>query len=416
MDNKSENIALSATQIHILQNQAFTDNSPGAIVKDFNSLLDFIGAQGIIVSEKTQQFTLNVLAALNQQMHRPLDMKLKRPLQKSYPHINGLYLLLRCSGLSYLQQDGKKIRLMLSEQLLTDWYALNPTERYFSLLQAFCYRADAEIISECVSYGQPSCFFYCLAFFQGHLGTEIDVANSRYGLSHLRYIPGYYNLALMELFGFIEVECAIATEKETWPLSKIKATTWAQALLGYFSQYFGKVGVFTNPIDKPIDGWETEFKKYLPAWQQGLSLVLPKTNTEGTLVFSVNLGKAICRLAVPADITLDQLASGILSAFAFNNDHLYEFVYINQYGIEESIIHPYLDDGGDHFTTDTHAVGSLPLYQGMGFIFHFDFGDDWEFMVNVESMPTPKLAFTELTVLEKRGKPPKQYPDYGDLD
>ncbi len=41
--------------------------------------------------------------------------------------------------------------------------------------------------------------------------------------------------------------------------------------------------------------------------------------------------KASCKIAVPADLSLDELAYGILDAFDFDNDHLYGFIYKNQY-------------------------------------------------------------------------------------
>lgn len=87
-------------QIKLLQKQQFSDTEPGTLLKDFNSLLAFIGEQGIAVSEKSQLFAMNTLADLNQLLTHPLEIKLKRPAQKSLPPINALYLLLRSSGLA----------------------------------------------------------------------------------------------------------------------------------------------------------------------------------------------------------------------------------------------------------------------------------------------------------------------------
>ncbi len=115
---------------------------------------------------------------------------------------------------------------MLHEDVLADWRKLTPTECYFSLLQAFYYRADGEIIGERQNFFIPTCFYECLNFFQQKLGNKIDLKESRYDVDSLRFLPGFHNLALMELFGFIEIERAAATEKETWPLAKITPTDW----------------------------------------------------------------------------------------------------------------------------------------------------------------------------------------------
>lgn len=68
-------------QIEILKKQQFGGTKPGTLLKDFNSLLEFIGETGIAVSEKNQLFARNTLAELNRLLTHPLDVKLKRPVQ-----------------------------------------------------------------------------------------------------------------------------------------------------------------------------------------------------------------------------------------------------------------------------------------------------------------------------------------------
>ena len=96
---KKKKATLTPDQIQCLKNQTFSDNEPGTLLKDFSTLLDFIGPTGIPVSGKNHLIAIKLLP-LNQLMTNPLDAKLKRPQQKSFPHINGLYLLLRASGLT----------------------------------------------------------------------------------------------------------------------------------------------------------------------------------------------------------------------------------------------------------------------------------------------------------------------------
>ena len=79
---------LTPDQILCLKNQTFSDNEPGTLLKDFSSLLDFIGPGGIPVSGKNHLMAIKLLPQLNLLMSHPLDVKLKRPQQKSFPHIN----------------------------------------------------------------------------------------------------------------------------------------------------------------------------------------------------------------------------------------------------------------------------------------------------------------------------------------
>ena len=86
---------LSQAHQKILMNQAINEKNPGSILADFETLLRFIGPEGSPVSGRRHYLPLSLLPDINEQMTQPLDIDLKRPLQKSYPHINGLYYLLR---------------------------------------------------------------------------------------------------------------------------------------------------------------------------------------------------------------------------------------------------------------------------------------------------------------------------------
>jgi hypothetical protein len=88
----------------ILYNQAIDEAGPGTILDDFEVLLRFIGPEGIAVGGKNDLLPMKVLPQLNAQLTHPIEIGLKRPQQKSYPNINGLYLLLRATGLAYVER------------------------------------------------------------------------------------------------------------------------------------------------------------------------------------------------------------------------------------------------------------------------------------------------------------------------
>src|SRR5215211_7202618 len=139
---------LSPAHQRILQEQSIDEGGPGSILRDFEVLLDFVGRRGIKVSGVHQVLSMSVLAELNARLSKPLRVGLKRPQQKSYPHINGLYLLLRASGLSLVEVEGKQPLLTLDQEALASWRGLNPTERYFTLLETWLVRGEGEIIGE----------------------------------------------------------------------------------------------------------------------------------------------------------------------------------------------------------------------------------------------------------------------------
>ena len=83
-----------------------------------------------------KHFPTAQLAEINSQLTHPVTLKLKRPVQKSYPHINALYLLIRASGIGTIASTGKKHRLVVEPTLGQQWQELTPTEQYFSLFEA----------------------------------------------------------------------------------------------------------------------------------------------------------------------------------------------------------------------------------------------------------------------------------------
>ncbi len=57
-------------------------------------------------------------------------------------------------------------------------------------------------------------------------------------------------------------------------------------------------------------------------------------------------------------------------------------------------------------------MGELPLYSGMELTFRFDFGDDWRFLLVVESFLDEDSSFVKPKVIEQYGDPPEQYPEW----
>src|SRR5215207_3426368 len=194
-------IALSAKHQLILREQTVGEAEPGCrVLHDFEILLNFVGQREVKVSGIHQLLPMNLLAELNAQLSKPLRSGLKRPQQKSYPHINGLYLLLRASGLSLIAEEGKQTVLSLDQQALDSWRSLNATERYFTLLEAWLVRGEAEIIGE--SRDPLGSLFKCSTFMERLPDAGLKVAGDRQAEQFtIPYSIGAYNLALLDLFG-----------------------------------------------------------------------------------------------------------------------------------------------------------------------------------------------------------------------
>src|SRR5687767_3626597 len=120
-------------RLHLRQ-QKIDQDGPGTILRDFQSLLELIGKEGVRATGKYHLLPLDRLKELDERMSRPYRPSLSRPQLRSFPHLHGLYLLLRSTGLGLIEGSGRKTgRLSLRPQLLEQWQQLNATEQYFNL-------------------------------------------------------------------------------------------------------------------------------------------------------------------------------------------------------------------------------------------------------------------------------------------
>ena len=93
-------------QQRTLRELKLDEDGPGTVLRDFQMLLAFIKERELPVSKRHQLPPLQVLPEINARLAHPVALGLKRPQLKSYPHVQGLYLLLRASGLGQATSRG----------------------------------------------------------------------------------------------------------------------------------------------------------------------------------------------------------------------------------------------------------------------------------------------------------------------
>lgn len=405
----------------ILKNQVIDENGPGTILKDFDVLLNFIQSNRTEVSKTNNLLPMHVLEPLNQTLSSSLEVKLKRPQQKSYPHIHGLYMLLRSTGLVTLMNSGKKPSLVPDQNALHSWNELNLTERYFNLLEAWLIRANTEIIGEGRSIlDQP--FRACRDFFKYHLQKKkISISEKPDLLDSLKFSPGLFNLALLERFGLIAIKCEKSAAGTPWAIEKMYRLDFGDALFALLFEEFQtweKSNRLFNLIEMSHEGevipsgqWQSLFIPYFPEWQNNLKL--PDVGfKKGTFIFKVSLGKSLWRrIAMPADLTLEDLSNAILEAYDFDHDHLYKFTYRNRFGSAIDVTAPYMQS---RLSTDDVNIGALPLDAGAVMAYLYDFGDHWQFEVLLENINPEDPYLHAPKILDTKGISPEQYPIWGE--
>jgi hypothetical protein len=411
-----------------LREQTITAEQPGTVLHDFGMLLEFVGPQGVEAGGQYNMLPIKSIKELDSRLSRPLHLKLKRPQIRSHPYLQGLNLLLRASGLSRVDGTGDKARLVLDPEMMVQWDRLNPTERYFNLLEAWLRFGRPEMVGERGSW-IDSMLAGCLQAWR-----SLPEESRRSGGNRLVELYGMgvgrdlYKLALMDLFGLVAVELP-AAGVTPWAPAGIAPAPFGDAVCALLTARLDRIwgdAVLKEPEDgeeageagddddegpdRPRFGvWQPIFQPYFPDWRENLEFPEPESR-EGIFVFRVSWGKDVWRLiAMSDDDTLDDLATAILRSLRFDFDHLYEFVYRDRMGATAAIKHPEMDEGP--WTTQV-TIGELPMEPGQAMVFHYDFGDNWRFDVKLERIEPLDAGIKAPAILEKHGKSPKQYPDW----
>ncbi len=403
----------------ILNNLIITKEGPGTIINDLNSLIEYIKTHHVTITKSTNFFSLKYLRDINDILSKPLRIDLKRPQQKSFPNIMGLYLLLRSIGILTFKQIGKDTLVQIDDAIYNLWSNLNETEAYFTLLEAWLIRTDPEeVLVEFHSiYGLllTECFEFWSQISQNGLKVDKDKAES------LKYIPGLYNIALLESFGFIDVTHAEPLSGKGWKIDKIKRNSLGDAFFRYLYEnlintdsYFHFCMLNTAQIKykTPFGQLHEYFKPFFPEWQINLNIPQPLFK-DGTYILKVFLDKAWRTIAIDSNKTMEVLANAILDAFDFDREHLYAFYIKDRFGNTIEINCQMSEDGP---FADEFKIGDIPIEIGSFMKFVFDFSDYWKFNIHLQEIKKSDIKLNYAKVIEVYGKAPKQYWYWDDED
>jgi hypothetical protein len=412
MSGSDENTAQnrSPDAIALLTQTVITETSPGTILKDFQTLLNFIGEKGIAVSANNHSLPMKSLGELNQLLSEPLQIDLKRPVQKSYPPIDGLYLILRTLGLGQIRAQGKKYLLILDPNLLSIWNNFNPTERYCTLLEAWLIRGNTEILdgkNDRMSSGSKCFQYWSTVGAKGQKMANYDEQRM------FNFWPELYNLSLLKLFGFIQIDSGKPTAGKGWRIESVKKLPFGDALISTLLDAYKNIGMYSESEENPslpISELQPKLQPYFPEWKQVFQLPAKETRS-GIYIFKVTLRKCWRQIAISSDLTLDILGDTIRESVDFDDDHLDLFTYKNQLGRSIEAHHAY---SSNEPQSNSIEIGDLPLEIGSSMEYLFDFGDNWKFDIRLEQINSEDTRQEYAEILDSFGTAPEQYPNYED--
>jgi hypothetical protein len=402
---------LSPAQQTLLQQQVFDDTQPGRILHDFHVLLAHIPREGLPSTGKYSLLPIPSIPLVDARLSRPLRLSMARPALRSHPHLAGLYLLARATGLIQVTGSGEKARLVIDQPTLERWQERTPCERYCTLLEAWWVFGKPEMVGEDRSgltaliqalrlwqAAKTDHWNRTLAFFAGNVSYSRD-------------------LALCDLFGLLKVEIPDEPAQKWQPTSAV-FTPFGDALLTLIDAH--RMDVLFLDLNDPEEPDEDQepgihfgalqpfLQPVLPGYQNVLVIPAPEGGPDGVYIFKVSLGKVWRRIAMCHDHTLHALLCEILRAFKFDFDHLYEFRFRDARGVTVSAGDPRMEEGP---AADEYALSEVLIEPGATMDLIYDFGDNWKFKVRLERIDPPGSVKKLPKLLEKKGEAPEQYPD-----
>lgn len=386
-----------------------TDTEPTPFVKDFDTFVTYIDEKPPSLMGKKHLLPRGALSQIKKVVSAPKEGSVLH-----HAEFLQAYLTLFC----HLAQKGNlfvktsQVRLKRTDRLTT-YTQLTSPEKYFFLLTTLWVDADW---SELLNHPSNLSLIPTVHAVIGYLARKPKVIPMT-RLHNLRSVIWYthYFLEYLSFFGLIKITCGefskiphnitsvrvtelgklffplLHTERTLrhWNIPYLRETTEQYTVLP------GSEKNRNEPFFKP-------FQRFV----EGELQTLPREYKKGTLTLKVSLKDIWRTIVVSSEHTLKELHNTIQDAFAFDKDHLYVFFTD---GVPWSNAHIYAPDAGTGPFSHQVSLGDLGLFSGQSFLYIFDFGDKWQFKIEVVDFSTEPGPPSPV-IRERKGDPPEQYP------
>lgn len=365
------------------------------------------------------------------------EPKIEIPIKKTqedYPLLHLFYILSIKLQLIKKNRMSNGVYASVNPKLLEEYYHLSATEQYLVLLQCFWEKIDWSVFKRRNGFDSPentNLLFEALEAYEAN--TVINIESNK----HLKTILPKYDHFLFYFSYFVMWKVELNENKERSRANFIAKTVELTPL-------FKKIEspLITNWIENQEEKWRREdpletllsifgatqstsmsqeieeeiiplmdlLKPYFPGVNMENSFLSnQKEFVTGVLTLKVSLSTSCSRtFQLSSSHTLLNLHELIQVSFELHDDHLYSFYMDGKkyskdyYNSPKDAIGPFVNE---------MQIRSLQLMEGQRFLYLFDFGDEWEFDIEVlaisegESILKPK-------VLDVKGTAPMQYGDY----
>lgn len=387
-------------------------------INDFEKFIEFNESKKPILSAKKGVLCRKDSFELNTFLENKKEVNAPSYNQDQYPVIDLMFTLTLDSKLYIRANDEKGKLKLVKTPNMQKFQSLNEYEKYVFLLQTYWTKYNYEekfdkwinisalynIISEIANseegqiivkdennsskqvYATGAAFFHHLSFFGFGRLELIEGAKGKYEDSIKSFYPNEFG---------IKISRFLLSEALSY---------WNREDLSIFFKV-KKIEVIPNKKQQCFDVFKNIFEENLvenTVQRKG------EIDRSGVYSFKVSLSKTLWRkISLSHKHTLTDLHNAIQEAFEFDNDHLYAF-YIDGNQRTGKVV--YCKDAEQHGNTaEDTSIADLELYKGQQMLYLFDFGDQWEFNVELIEFDKQAPVLLKPIIVESKGNAPKQY-------
>jgi len=340
-----------------------------------------------------------------------------------------MFNLALLGGLYRKAGDEKADIYLENTSLKMQFDKLNSYEKYCFLLETFWTKFD---FMEIIRWGTDTSDQFTKTISESKPGQELVKGSfskrADYDplFSYLYVFVHYFSF-----FGFCSFQQLASTKNKQGKyedsISSINPTEFGVNICKILHQL--KLKLWNNPYLSIME-INTEDKNYpltkLP-FMENLKPVFPQNSLltqvqpeelikaqKGNYTFKVMLEKSVWRkIKLSHKHTLEDLHLCIQEAFDFDNDHLYSF-FMDGKRYSDDAYHSFFGDEPPF--TDEAVIGKLDLYKGKKILYLFDYGDSWEFLVQMVDIDEHEKEMKKPLITETKGDAPPQYGNYNDYE
>ena len=428
-----------------------------ATVKDFAVFCDYICQNKPTLTSARAELGKKVCYEINSLLIQTRVVESAKYLQPVYFAVNLFFHIAMATGL-FVKEYGKNGSVYLVPGVkLANYYQLNSVSQYLFLFRAYWAVLDCATLYQDTGamFGH---FIYLRIWLEAlknckpgeKIVAEIETAYDADNPIHRVFVcagPMIYHLAAFGFWNTIEEATAgrfVGRRKDDPDIKALTLTHLGAAMIPAclarpYELYNRELD--SNAVDciwrnssprslldslglKPVTGkqkpepFETAFVEIFPkATLQTIKIADLFQASERAVdlggnvyLFKVKFKPKHWRsIKLSSAHTLDHLHEAIQDAFEFDDDHLYAFFMSGKPWTGQTYWSPHSDEAP---YANKVTIGRLGLRRGQKFVYLFDFGDEWQFTVQVVAILQSDTPPARPVIVASEGEALKQYPDY----